>query len=504
MNGLPPDVAKAVADLARRDVLAGLGVLDTENDPDFDRLTGLAAALFDAPIALVSLVDLDRQWFKSCFGFGERETAIEASFCAHAIASADEVMVVDDARDDPRFAGNPLVIGEPGIRFYAGAAIVVDGFKIGTLCVIDDKPRARPDAALVGRLRDLAALTASLFAFKDNSRRANLAEAALLRVEKRHKLALEAATIASWVWDLNTGYVECDPLLPELFALPSSTRLKARRLFFAIDRRDLRGTDEALISAIETEADYAGEYRVRGASPTRWLATRGRVIERDAQGRPVTVIGVSYDISDRKWNEESQRLLLRELNHRVKNTLATVQALASQTVRHAQEPREFLDAFSARLQSLGRAHGLLSDQEWRGMGLKELIELQVQPFDDPDGSRIHIAGPDAWLPPDAAVALALVLHELASNAMKYGALSVPDGSVSITWTTSSADAAGNVMLRWTESGGPTVSEPSRKGFGSILIKRSLDKVLASNVRHEFLPDGVQAEISLPLEAGLAS
>ncbi len=245
--------------------------------------------------------------------------------------------------------------------------------------------------------------------------------------------------------------------------------------------------------------DYFGEYRVKGFHPPRWVATRGRVIERDGDGKPTLIFGVNYDISERKLGDERQRLLLRELNHRVKNTLATVQALATQTVRHARQPSEFLEAFGARLQALGIAHNLLSDREWRGIGIRELVQIEIRPFDTADQPRITISGADLLLSPDQAVGLGLILHELASNALQYGSLSVASGKVDLAWKTQGRKGDRRLVLTWRESGGPEVAPPERHGFGSILIRRSLAKVISSEVTHEFRPEGVFAEISLPLE-----
>ena len=211
------------------------------------------------------------------------------------------------------------------------------------------------------------------------------------------------------------------------------------------------------------------------------------------------VFGVNYDVSERKSAEERQRLLLRELNHRVRNTLATVQALASQTVRHARNPSEFLEAFSGRLHALGLAHGLLSDHEWRGIGLDELVRREVKPFDDSGIPRIIITGENVLLSPDQALGLGLILHELASNAMKYGSLSVPAGTVQVAWRVEGRRRKRRLVLDWKETGGPVVVPPDSQGFGSILIRRSLAKVLSSAVRHDFAPDGVTAEICIPLD-----
>ena len=496
---LPADVDRAVHDADRLAVLRGLDVVDTATDPDFDRITGLAAAIIEAPIALVTLVDTDRQWFKSRIGLEDRQTPTDISFCAHAIAAGDDPMVVTDATLDPRFAGNPLVTGKEHIRFYVGAPMIVAGARIGTLCVLDREPKPFPPADRLAQLETLADLAAGLFTLKDANRNGAIAKAELAREEKRRAIALDAASLASWAWDIRTDMIECDALLAELFNLPPSNRLKARDILRAIDLRDVYQTETRFRDALSGSDDYFGEYRVKGFDPPRWIATRGRVIERNGEGKPTLIFGVNYDITERKLGDERQRLLLRELNHRVKNTLATVQALATQTVRHARQPSEFLEAFSARLQALGAAHSLLSDREWRGIGLGELVRIEVRPFDAASQPRIAISGPELLLSPDQAVGLGLILHELASNAMKYGSLSVPSGRVELTWRSQGRKGARRLVLTWSESGGPQVEPPDRHGFGSILIRRSLAKVIDSDVTHEFRPDGVFAQISMPLE-----
>jgi two-component sensor histidine kinase len=496
---LPQDVADVVAGGERRAVLHALGALDSPPDADFDNLATLAATIAGAPVGLVTLVDETRQWFRAAHGTDVRETPVEISFCAHAIAAGDDATVITDMTGDPRFAGNPLVTGEEHIRFYAGFPMTVAGARIGSVCVLDRVARKRPTPEQMEQLKSLAAIGGSLLALKESTRKGELASVALGREEKRHKLALEAASIASWVWDVRTDIVECDALLPVLFNLPHARRFTAKELFLAIDRRDITETERRLSEALRPTDDYQAQYRVAGTNPPRWLMARGRVVERDAAGDPMLVFGVHFDISDTKVAEERQRLLLRELNHRVKNTLATVQALASQTVRHAADPRAFLNAFSGRLQALGVAHGVLSDREWRGIGLAELVRIEVKPFDDPEQPRVVATGPDIWLSADQSLALGLVLHELASNALKYGSLSLPQGRVELTWRIDAISTPSRIVLSWREEGGPPVTPPEREGFGSILIRRSLGKILSSSVTHEYRPEGVVAEISMALD-----
>ena len=166
-------------------------------------------------------------------------------------------------------------------------------------------------------------------------------------------------------------------------------------------------------------------------------------------------------------------------------------------MRHARRPEEFLTAFNGRLQALGRTHGLLSDHEWRSVNLEDLVRLELQTMHPEDRERIRMTGEPVTLTPDQALALSLILHELASNAVNHGSLSVDGGGVELTWGTT-ADSQ-RLSLDWVEHGGPKVAPPQTKGFGSILIRRSLDKVLSSAVTHEFDPDGVRARLDIPLE-----
>nr|WP_109577775.1 sensor histidine kinase [Aminobacter sp. AP02] len=452
-------------------------------DPDFDRLVGIAGALMQTPAALLTLTGLDgRQVVQSHCGIDPAQLDAAARLAERVLTATD----VADTTHDPVF---PVHIGVP---------IVVLGSPVGALLVLDRSERPRPEPARLEQLEALAALAASLIALRDSSKAGARAEAALVHAESRRAVALEAAALASWVWNPRSGVVECDTLLPELFNMPPAAKIRARDIVVAIDRRDIGKTRKMFQEALEGSDDYSGEYRIRGFEPPRWLAARGRVVERDANGRPTLVFGVNYDITERRSAEERQRLLLREINHRVKNTLATVQALATQTVRHAREPREFLEAFSQRLRALGLAHGLLSEYEWRGIGIRDLAQTELSPFDDTQAPRISIVGQDALLTPDQALGLALILHELASNALKYGSLSVLSGKVALTWTIRGARSEKRLQIEWVESGGPKVTPPTRHGFGSILIRRSLAKVISSEVKHEYLPEGVRAHISMPL------
>jgi PAS domain S-box-containing protein len=216
-------------------------------------------------------------------------------------------------------------------------------------------------------------------------------------------------------------------------------------------------------------------------SATRMVSTEGRVIG---------VSAIFRDITERKRWEEHQRLLINELNHRVKNTLATVQSIATQTLRNAGSVGEAREAFESRLMALSRAHDVLTRENWDGADLTEIVEQAMAAYRQEGGSRVHIHGWDVRLSPGQALAVAMALHELATNAMKYGALSNETGEVRIGWNVELAADPCRLRLTWAERGGPPVKEPSRRGFGTRLLERSLAQDLGGQVRLTFAPTGL--------------
>jgi PAS domain S-box-containing protein len=216
---------------------------------------------------------------------------------------------------------------------------------------------------------------------------------------------------------------------------------------------------------------------------------------RDKTGKIVGASKVARDISERRRAEELQRLLIEELNHRVKNTLATVQAIATQSLSHARSPDEFVPGFSGRVQALSRAHDLLTRANLEGADVMELVRDQVL-YGSVDDRRVTCFGPKLTLDAQTAVHLGLVLHELATNARKYGALSVPQGRLSVTWEIRT-NGGQSLLIAWKESGGPQVVAPRQRGFGSALIERTL-KAHGGAAEVRYGSDGVSAEIHLPL------
>jgi two-component sensor histidine kinase len=363
------------------------------------------------------------------------------------------------------------------------------------LCVLAPEPRQAVDNSLLEELTELAALCGSLFELKDEARvRARMA-ADLIREEWRHALTLEAGRVGSWVWDLRSGEIVANDIFRQMFGLPSVNPLHIDDLMTTIDRRDIEGVNRALAATFDEGVDYNVEFRV--TSNGRWLIGRGRVYQRDGAGKPLIMMGVNIDVTDAREAADQTRVLLRELNHRVKNTLAMIQSLARQTLRQKPDPQQFIDTFSGRLRTLSEAHTLLADRDWSGVGLVELVHSQVEPYLLSSPDQLVLSGVDLKLPPDQALGLGLILHELTSNAVKFGALSRPSGKVSVSWTLST-DETPRVDLEWKETGGPHVARPAETGFGIRLIERSLDKVLGSNVALAFPEGGAEARISFPV------
>ena len=216
---------------------------------------------------------------------------------------------------------------------------------------------------------------------------------------------------------------------------------------------------------------------------------------RDSGGRIIGASKVARDISDRRRAEETQRLLIDELNHRIKNTLATVQAISTQTLRRAATPADFVESFNGRIKALARAHGLLTGGSFQGAELTDLVREQLLLGGEED-HRISLSGPSVTLDAQPALHMALVLHELGTNARKHGALSVPSGLVAVRWQVQSNNGR-SLQLSWREAGGPRVSAPNGQGFGSTLIENSL-RAYGGEVTVTYAEDGVVCEISLPL------
>jgi two-component system CheB/CheR fusion protein len=234
----------------------------------------------------------------------------------------------------------------------------------------------------------------------------------------------------------------------------------------------------------------------------RNLVTQGRVLEvyavrvEDESRRRVAV--VFADVTERERHRARRKMLLHELNHRVKNTLAMVQSIAMQTLWNSRDPEQARQLFDGRLVALAKAHDVLTQESWSGAPLARIVEEAIAPYRASDSDRFDLEGPDIWVPPKYALALSMALHELCTNAVKHGALSNGSGRVVIAWAAHDTGEARELRMRWTESGGPPVTPPQRRGFGSRLLERGLKQDLGGDVRIDFAATGVVCTIEAPL------
>ena len=221
----------------------------------------------------------------------------------------------------------------------------------------------------------------------------------------------------------------------------------------------------------------------------------------DPTGALIGAVNMLVDISERKEAESRQIGLVNELNHRVKNTLATVQSLAAQTMRGTAAGEEVRAAFEARLLALSRTHDELSRAGWQAINLTSILDVAVAPYRNGSGSRIRLGEHPVRLPPQTALTLAMVFHELAANAARYGALTVPGGAVDATWSVAEEDGTPRLRFEWQESGGPAVEAPRRRGFGMRLAERSVTRALKGSLDMAFDPAGVRFTMDIPLPVG---
>jgi PAS domain S-box-containing protein len=328
------------------------------------------------------------------------------------------------------------------------------------------------------------------------------AEETLKEREAELRSALEAGSLAIFDFDHARGEMKPSARLSELYGYPPDHVLSISDIRARYHPEDV----ERIWSKRDGDHGDASvryfDWTLRLLLPDgaiRWVNGRGEYL-RDETGRIRRSRGVIMDITERKRWEEHQQVLINELNHRVKNTLATVQSIASQTLRNTPSIAAARPALEERLFALSRAHDVLTRENWEGAGLIEIVREALAPYRHERENRLHLGRPDVRLSPRMALATAMALQELATNAVKYGALSNASGQVRIAWKVTRENGGQRLHLTWSESGGPPVEPPQRRGFGTRLIERSLAQDLSGIVEITFGPTGVVCTVNAPLTA----
>jgi len=321
------------------------------------------------------------------------------------------------------------------------------------------------------------------------------ADIALKESEARLQQALAAGQVVAFTWDLTTAQSQRSENESQILGFePQAAAHELRMDFLAHVHPEDRSHFDTQIKGLCPESpSYLSSFRfIRPDGREIWLEERGTA-EFDTTGRYLRLKGLTRDITERKRAEEGQRLLVRELDHRVKNVLASVATVAQRTQEGSASMDDFLQAFDGRIQSMANAHALLSRNHWQGVNLVKLVRSELAPCVGDDTARVE--GPDVLLTAEATQAVAIVLHELVTNASKYGALSTPHGRITVHWDWRGAKEW--LSLQWIEAGGPTVAVPTETGYGIRAIRQLIPHELGGAVDLTFDAGGLRCRIELP-------
>jgi len=438
----------------------------------------LLRSMLDSANVMAGVVELRADDF--CFVMGNRtaaafyglaEGALDGLTCRDLGMPEDLIKVRLAALADCHGAGGPTMLEYPS-RSHDGR----DGWYLGAYSPIP------------GDRRRLSFVVVDI---TEQRRAQKIAEAQTARLA----LAVEATELGIWEYDVRADRVDWDERTRALFGVGADVAIDFAIYASRIHPEDfpaVRAAYEAALGGADG-GRYVVEHRTLARDGARrWVRGAARVIF-DARGEPVRLLGTAQDITEQVLARERQALMVAELNHRVKNNLATVQAIASHTLRASRgDMREFRDAFQDRLLSLARGHELLTRTNWDTPDLAAVLQAAVEPFET---AAISVAGApmSVRLHPELAINMVMVLHELATNAAKYGALSKDGGEVRIGWTVEN----GALAIDWRERGGPPVARPSRSGFGTRLKDAAL-RGFGGVVQSEFAPDGLSCRLVVPL------
>lgn len=490
---------------ARAAAIAAHDVETVRGSDELRRMTDFAAALCGAPIALVTLLEGDRQTFLARTGVELTETPRAISFCDQTVLGR-EVMVVPDLSADPRFAANPLVTGETHCRFYAGAPLVTeDGVALGALCVLDTEPHPAGLSPL--QRQGLVTLADGIMARLEGSRDAAVwrggAEAARRRLsDSEERFRILADAMPQMVWStLPDGFHDYyNARWYDYTGVPlGSTDGEGWNGMLHPD--DLDRARTMWRHSLDTGEPYQVEYRLRHHDGSyRWVLGRALAM-RDEHGAIVRWFGTCTDVHEQRVAADDREVVAQELSHRIKNIFAVIAGLIGFAARGRPEFAPAAADLRDRLTALGRAHDFVRPHSARSRpagqqdSLAGLLAQLFEPYRRANGGGVVVEGADVPIDDRSATPLALLFHELATNASKHGALSAERGRVTLTVAT----AGDEVLLTWAEQGGPFVAEPDRPGgFGSQLVELAAVRQLGGRVERDWRPEGLRVTIGVPV------
>ena len=324
------------------------------------------------------------------------------------------------------------------------------------------------------------------------------AEHALAERDRQLSLAGKAALVGSFAFDVGTDKIQISEGYAAIHGFPDgTTEIKRSDWRAGVLTEDLVRVEELRSRAFRHRwEEYSAEYRiVRSGGEVRWIESR-YFVSYSNDGHPHRVVGVNIDVTERKRAEERLQAMNAELDHRVKNVLATASAIAAQTLNASSSMEHFVSAFDGRLRSMAQTHELLSERLWRGIPLAELLRRELAPY--ARGNNTEIGGPEVILTAEAGQTLAMVFHELATNAAKHGAFSSREGKVSVDWRRQlNGSACAGLVIEWQETGGPPAKAECKAGYGISVICELIPHELAGKVNHVLTPEGARCQLEIP-------
>jgi PAS domain S-box-containing protein len=484
-------------EVLRAATIASFDFAGYQDDPVLQQITGFAARLCEAPIALVSIVEEVTQFFLAREGLDASVTPRSISFCAVAMLN-DGIMEVPDARLDPRFRDNPQVSGEPHVTFYAGAPLVTDdGVPLGALCVVDRTSRA----GLTELQHEGLTVLADAVMRRLRTRRTEDAhQRAVSEGDMRFRALADA--MPQMVWSARPdGYPDYFSARWYDFTGLDEGETDGENWVHALHPDDVESAADAWRSSVSSGAPYETEYRMRSTNGVyRWVLARG-LPTHAPDGTVNRWFGTCTDIHEQKLAQAEREVISQELSHRIKNIFSVIAGLVTFAARSRPGFSDIAADLRERIMALGRAHDFVRPHSIRSRSpnrqdsLHGLLAQLFAPYRGDTRARVVISGIDCSIDDRSATPLALLFHELATNSAKYGALSAQDGHVELETQTE----GDTLVLRWREIGGPPVTAPAGDGgFGSQLIELSAVRQLGGAVARDWRPEGLFATIRIPV------
>lgn len=475
--------------------------LNAVTEPDFAKLarhaTQMISKVLDCKLVKVLKLTEDRSSLLLLAGTGWKrglvgkatvpaDTGSQAGFTLHHSGP----VIVMNLPEERRFSGPEILVQH---KVISGLSVLIHGDSgpYGVLGVHSTELRVfdHDEIDFVQQMSNV--LAGALQRLK--------AERSEKLVAERLKLAKSAAKLGIHDWDVVANRVQWDDLIREIWGVDKHEPIDLDLFKSGLHPDDVEPTMKEIEKSLDPQGErsYFAEYRVinRRTKELHWVAATGTV--RFENGMPVRMVGTAQDITEKKEHELHLKSVMAELNHRVKNTLAIIEAISQQTMSRSKDLKDFQASFSQRLRSMAAAHSILTGADWKGASLPAILSAELKPRVG-SAAQLSMEGPPVMIRPKAALAVHMAIHELATNAAKYGSLSDPGGQVQVAWEVVDHEGDPALELSWIERGGPETKPPKHVGFGSSMIDGLVGYELGGGIERDFAASGLRCSIWFPL------